>query len=738
MDDSSTAAGPDGAATTTAPPLEVWGGIECTLNRVGSRYFDQIEQTGHAARIDDLDAFASLGITAIRYPLLWERIAPDDIARPQWQWADERMARLRDLGLRPIAGLVHHGSGPRYTSLLSPHFPELLARYARMVAERYPWVCDYTPINEPLTTARFSALYGYWYPHRRNDRSFVRALLHQVRGTVLAMRAIRAVNPAARLIQTEDCGRCDGTPATASQVAFENDRRWLTWDLLAGRVDRHHPLWTYLVAHGAAERELDELAGSPAAPQVLGLNYYLTSDRYLDHDVDRYPPALHGGNGVIRYADAEAVRAHSQGITGHADHLVDAWQRYRIPVAITEVHLGCTREEQMRWLRDAWRGAHDARRRGADVGAVTAWALLGSFDWDSLVTESRNHYESGAFDVRSRQPRQTALARVIRGFARGEDYLEPALDHPGWWQRPERLMHPVHPAHPVHPVHAERPEHAPLLILGRTGTLARACHRIAARRGLPTFVASRQDADITDDAAVRALIARVKPWGVINATGYVRVDDAEAASDPCFGVNTVGAANVAAVCGERQLPLVTFSSDLVFDGAARSRPYMESDQPRPLSVYGASKAEGERRVLSLAPHALVIRTSAFFGPWDTSNFVAQTLDAVKRGRHWRAATDVIVSPTYVPELVEAALDLLLDRERGLWHLSNEGELSWFDFARAAATACGAPANLVVAATARDFGWAAARPPYSALASQRGRIMTSVDRAIAAYAEAMAA
>ena len=739
-------AAPDGAAK-----LALWGGVECTLNRVGDRYFDQLERSGHASRVEDLDAFAALGITAIRYPVLWERVAPDDLSRPQWRWTDERLARLRELGVTPIAGLLHHGSGPRYTSLIDPRFPELFARYARMVAERYPWICDYTPINEPLTTARFSALYGHWYPHRRDDRSFVRALLHQVQGTVLAMQAIRKINPGARLVQTDDCGGCYGTEPVAAQVSFENERRWLTWDLLCGRVDRHHPLRQYLAAHGAAERELDALVDSPAAPQVIGLNYYLTSDRFLDHRVERYPARYHGGNGHIAYADAEAVRARDEGITGHAHHLLDAWRRYQIPVALTEAHLGCTRDEQMRWLRDAWLGAQAARGNGADVVAVTAWALLGSFDWDSLVTEPRNYYESGAFDVRLREPRPTGVARVIRSLARGEKIDEPALALPGWWKRPERLLHPSHPpplaqkpasfgeTSPERPRAAQAgPTHPPLLIFGKSGTLARACERIALRRGLPVVVAGRSDADITDEAAVRELIRRVKPWGVVNATGYVRVDDAEAASDPCFGVNTIGAANLAAVCGEQHLPLVTFSSDLVFDGVSRTRPYTEDDQPRPLNVYGASKAEAERRVLALAPHALVIRTSAFFGPWDDANFVKQALAAVRNGQRWRAASDVIVSPTYVPELVDAALDLLLDRERGLWHLSNDGEMSWYDFARAAAKACGENADLIVPVEAKEFGWAAARPAYSALGSQRGRIMTPVDRALAAFAGAPAA
>ena len=133
------------------PLLELWGGIECTVNRVGDLYFDQIVRTGHEHRLDDLDRIAELGITTLRYPVLWERVVPNDPAAPDWTWSDERLARLRELGIRPILGLCHHGSGPRWTGLLDPEFPWHMARFARAVAERYPWIDAYTPINEPLT-----------------------------------------------------------------------------------------------------------------------------------------------------------------------------------------------------------------------------------------------------------------------------------------------------------------------------------------------------------------------------------------------------------------------------------------------------------------------------------------------------------------------------------------------------------------------------------------------------------
>src|SRR5689334_7772691 len=119
-------------------PLQLWVGLECTVNRVRDNYFSQMDRNGHAERLQDLERFASLGIRAVRYPVLWERTAPDGPDSADWSWPDERLPVLQQLGVTPIVGLVHHGSGPRHTSLVSEDFPEKLAEYAGAVARRYP------------------------------------------------------------------------------------------------------------------------------------------------------------------------------------------------------------------------------------------------------------------------------------------------------------------------------------------------------------------------------------------------------------------------------------------------------------------------------------------------------------------------------------------------------------------------------------------------------------------------
>lgn len=726
--------GGDGGAvmrnTTDSP--ELWGGIECTLNRVGDHYHNQLAWNGHLDRPDDLELIAALGIKTLRYPVLWEMVAPDDPAQPEWRWTDERLGRLRELGIEPVAGLLHHGSGPRYTSLIDPDFPKKLAGYARQVAQRYPWLKRFSPVNEPLTTARFSGLYGHWYPHGTEDRLFVRALLQQCRGIVEAIRAIREVTPGALLVVPEDMGRTSSTRVLQYQADFENHRRWLSLDLLAGLVLPEHPLAPWLTGNGADAAELAFFLENPVMPDLVGINYYLTSDRYLDHRLDRYPASLHGGNHRHRYADVEAVRACPHGIVGHEALLRSAWHRYGTEVAITEVHLGAHPEEQLRWFHEAWEGAVRLRAKGVPVRAVTAWSLFGSFDWHNLVTDMTGAYEPGVFDVRGPRPRPTALAASLMRLGAGGGFDHHTIGFPGWWRRPDRFLPHCRPARLrfVEPGYRRRDPHG-VLIVGKTGTLGQAFARICESRGIYCHVLSRGEIDIASETSVAAALNRYHPWAVINCAGFVRIDEAEEDSAGCFRENTQGPALLAAACADRGVALLTFSSDMVFDGAKKEA-YREADLVSPLNVYGMSKAEAERQVLQIYPQALVIRSSAFFGPWDEYNFVTVTLRRLAQRDPVTAASDLVVSPTYVPDLVHASLGLLLDGACGIWHVSNDGSISWADLASSCAKLAGLDHRGIVAQPAESFGLRARRPPFSALATARGIGLPSLDDALRRY------
>jgi dTDP-4-dehydrorhamnose reductase len=197
-----------------------------------------------------------------------------------------------------------------------------------------------------------------------------------------------------------------------------------------------------------AERELDDFRAGDLGPMVIGMNYYITSERFLDHRLALYPPHLHGGNGRDAYADIEAARVPlpSHEATGWGPRLREAWERYGpVPLAVTEAHIGwCPEHEQVRWLLDAWQAASALRADGADLRAVTIWSLLGAVDWNSLLTCKAGHYEPGTFDLRhpNGRPRPTLMAEAAKALARGGAFDHPLAHRPGWWHRGDRFLVP--------------------------------------------------------------------------------------------------------------------------------------------------------------------------------------------------------------------------------------------------------------------------------------------------------
>lgn len=268
----------------------------------------------------------------------------------------------------------------------------------------------------------------------------------------------------------------------------------------------------------------------------------------------------------------------------------------------------------------------------------------------------------------------------------------------------------------------------PLLITGATGTLGQAFQRVCHIRGLHAVLLDRTLLDIAEADSIRAALDLHQPWAVVNAAGYVRVDEAEADQERCYRENTTGPRLLAEACAAHGVQLLTFSSDLVFDGR-QTTPYLESDVATPLSVYGRSKVLAEQGVLAHLPTALVVRTSAFFSAWDEHNFVHHALTAARQGELFEAADDLLISPTYVPDLVNTSLDLLLDGAHGLWHLANQGAYTWAELARLALRLAGLDEACVVPRPAASFGWAAERPRYSVLGSAHGALLPSVENAL---------
>ncbi len=279
----------------------------------------------------------------------------------------------------------------------------------------------------------------------------------------------------------------------------------------------------------------------------------------------------------------------------------------------------------------------------------------------------------------------------------------------------------------------ERKESAPLLIIGKTGTLGNAFQKICEQRNIPFITLGRADIDILNEDSIRLAIERYKPWAIINATGFVKVDEAEFFPNECYAVNATAPSLLAKVCGEFDIRFMSFSSDLVFDGNKRS-PYQEDDEVFPLNMYGYSKCEGEKLIRAENSSSLIIRTSAFFGPWDQYNFVYAVLNAIQGEETFYMPDDVVVSPTYVPDLCHAAMDLFIDEESGIWHLTNDGVISWSDFGGIIAERTNCKKHKLVSKPVIEMGWKARRPRYSALQSDKGKKLPPLEDALNRFFE----
>ncbi|MEO6695449.1 MAG: family 1 glycosylhydrolase [Ignavibacteria bacterium] len=701
--------------------VEIWAGAECTINRVKDQYLDQLELAGNYKRKTDFNELTTLGISAVRFPVLWEKFQPLKHTPPDFKELQHELLKLTEHNIIPIAGLMHHGSGPSYTDLLDENFPYLLSQYASQVAYNNPSLQYYIPVNEPLTTARFSGLYGHWYPHLSDEYSFYKMLLNQLKGVVLSMKEIKKINPDAKLIQTEDLAKIYSTPFMKYQADYENIRRWLTFDLLTGLVDSKHPLWFYILNCGIPLSDLHFFLDNICVPDIIGANYYVTSERYLDEKIYKYPSDKHGKNKVNVYADVEAVRVNISEKTGLKSRLKEIWFKYKLPVALTEIHMNCHREEQMRWFYDAWKDCIDLKTEGVDIRAITAWALLGSYGWNELLTGKHLKYETGIYDISSGKLRETAMVTMIKDL-HNNIASHPILKRSGWWKKNNRFYN-------AEPDIQELPNTSELIfIISKRGSLGKAFARHCDERSINYLSFSRNNFDICNIEQMTSMIRMYKPWAIINCAGYVNVDQAECEIKNCFDINTKGVIDLSVLCNEHKIKLLTFSTDLVFNGD-KQKEYSEDDKPDPLNIYGISKFLAEHFVMQNNPDTLVVRTSSFFSPYDEYNFLSLIYNEISEGRFYKVANDVIISPTYLPHLVNKCLDLLIDNEKGIFHLTNEGALTWSEFAFQFTTQAGLNTEYLKEISIEQMNYSARRPQYSALTSIKGRFLPSLDEAI---------
>jgi beta-glucosidase/6-phospho-beta-glucosidase/beta-galactosidase len=318
---------------------------------------------------EDLALGRELGVSAIRWGVPWYRVEPLR-GEFDWRWTDEVIPYLVDeLGIEPIIDLMHYGC-PFWLrrEFASDEYPEAVAAYAGAFAERYrSRVRWYTPLNEPIVTARFCGKRGLWPPYLRSDGGYVRILLQVVRGVEATAAALRAAQPDAVLVHVEASGLSRAARADLDSIAAEEQHRtYLPLDLVFGRVDPGHPLFPWLVRSGASPDELGAIAESPARVDYLGLNFYpqwSTTQLFIDRR----------GRLAYRPVDQEG--------SGFATLIEDYAARYALPIIVTETSARGSEAVRARWLEASVAAIRDLRARGVRVEGYTWFPLFTMIDW---------------------------------------------------------------------------------------------------------------------------------------------------------------------------------------------------------------------------------------------------------------------------------------------------------------------------------------------------------------------
>jgi dTDP-4-dehydrorhamnose reductase len=255
-----------------------------------------------------------------------------------------------------------------------------------------------------------------------------------------------------------------------------------------------------------------------------------------------------------------------------------------------------------------------------------------------------------------------------------------------------------------------------IMLIGAGGQLAQDILLRAERDEIVPL--THQELDIRDEPRVSELVARIKPSCIINTAAFHRVDVCEDEPENAFDVNEGGVRKVARAAERAKALLVQFSTDYVFDGAKRT-PYFESDQPNPQSVYAQSRLAGERAVEQNCSNYIIARTCGLYGKAGmrtkagAGNFVETMLRLGREKKSLKVVEDQVCTPTSTKDLTQHILELIYSDARGLFHLTNTGECSWYSFAREIFRLAGVDADLRATST-QEYGAKAKRPAYSVL------------------------
>jgi dTDP-4-dehydrorhamnose reductase len=274
-----------------------------------------------------------------------------------------------------------------------------------------------------------------------------------------------------------------------------------------------------------------------------------------------------------------------------------------------------------------------------------------------------------------------------------------------------------------------------VLVTGANGQLGTDLCKVL--RDFELIPLTHKDIEISDMNSVKQAFSKYKPAIIINTAAFVRVDDCEDEHDKAFAVNALGARNVAVVAQETGAKLVHISTDYVFGGEGeplvvsrkvngdKPRPYTEFDTPVPLSAYGRSKLAGENLARHFCLRHFVIRVSGLFGVAGSSgkggNFIETMLKLAKERHELRVVNDQVFSPTYTLDLARKIAQLMTTDYYGIFHITNRGDCSWYEFTKEILRLAGLRTP-VVPITSDQYPQKARRPRYSVLDNYHLRLL----------------
>ena len=376
-------------------------GIECSYPTIhgGRIRRDLLEECGHYARWrEDLGLVRELGLKTLRYGLPLHKIVQGG-GRFDWSFADETLAELKRLEIEPILDLMHFGLPDAWGDFQNPDLPVLFADYCDRVAERYPWVRWFTPVNEVYVTVRNSARDGLWNEQHKSDTSFVTALKNTVAANITGAQAIARRRPDCIIVQSEtaECIHA-AMPSQPDWVVLDNKLRFLSLDLLYSRPP-DADVMLFLQDNGLTREEYAWfMRGEPPGFQVMGTDYYGRNEKVLKPD-----------GGLVSGED----------IYGWRQITREYYERFRKPVFHTETNV-FDPDAAPEWLWKQWVNVLGMRYDGVPVLGFTWYSLIDQVDWDIQLAEKNGNVNAcGLYDL-DRKPRKVAAdyRQIIENFGR--------------------------------------------------------------------------------------------------------------------------------------------------------------------------------------------------------------------------------------------------------------------------------------------------------------------------------